>query len=424
MVCLLFPFLIESPLVVLAMAAGLAALFALAGRLGALRSLHGVGRAGRGAELFPLAVFLVYFVARERPWLYVAALLTLAVGDAAAALVGVRYGAVRYEVEDSPKSLEGSAAFLVVAFLTIHLPALLMSDLPRPVSVLAALLVALLVTGFEAISLGGTDNLFVPLAVVVVLGKITTKPLGEIAFQLASLALIYAVIAIVAWRRRSLNVGGAIAFTLFAYGAWSLGNWQWALPPLLGFTLFVATWFGGGRARELPAFKVRAVVRAVLVPFLLIACANGVRDGARFFGPYLAACGAALCFALWAGVFRTGRRLVPAGGARSLVGALATAVIAALAVVLPAVLIQRPAPAAPLSVLAAVVATALLQLLWERIAPARRDRGGELAPAGPSALEWDARRFLLVAAAAALVLALQQSGAVPAWDPSWAPRPW
>jgi dolichol kinase len=40
---------------------------------------------------------------------------------------------VRYEVEDEKKSLEGSLVFLVIAFLAIHLPVLLMTDLPRPV---------------------------------------------------------------------------------------------------------------------------------------------------------------------------------------------------------------------------------------------------------------------------------------------------
>ena len=139
------------------MAATLAAVFALAARTDLLPSLHDVERKSRGVEYYPLAVALTFFLTQGRPWLYLAALLVLAIGDASAALVGSRYGRIRYEVEQSEKSLEGSAVFLLVAFLAIHLPMLLMTDLPRPICVLAALLVAILVTGFEAISLeGGT----------------------------------------------------------------------------------------------------------------------------------------------------------------------------------------------------------------------------------------------------------------------------
>jgi hypothetical protein len=36
--------------------------------------------------------------------------------------------------------------------------------------------------------------------------------------------------------------------------------------------------------------------------------------------------------------------------------------------------------------------------------------------------EWTAQRFILTFAAAGAVLALQASGVIPSWDPSWAPR--
>jgi hypothetical protein len=36
--------------------------------------------------------------------------------------------------------------------------------------------------------------------------------------------------------------------------------------------------------------------------------------------------------------------------------------------------------------------------------------------------EWTAQRFVLTFAAAVAVLALQEAGVIPPWDPSWAPR--
>jgi phytol kinase len=407
--CLLFPFLVRSPWVVLAMAGALTAIFAAGARLGFLRALHGISRRSRGAELYPLAIFLVYLATRDRPWLYLAAVLVLAVADAFAALIGSRYGVVRYEVEDESKSLEGSLVFLVVAFLAIHLPTLLLTDLPRPVCVLAATLVAALVTGFEAISLRGTDNLFVPLAVVVILAKITSKPLPEIVFQNLSLLAICVVVAVVVARFRSLNVGGAIAYVLFAYGAWSLGNWQWALAPLLGLAAYAAVWFPRARRLRAPGVRVRTVARAVLVPFALVALANGLRQPQRFYGPYLAACATVLAVALAAGVPRAARARPARRLAAAAAAALATAALVALA---PWALQRLPLAALGAVALAAAVATAL-DALYELRRPEQAARR-----------EWTAPRFVAAALAAALVLAAQAAGTAPPWDPSWSPRWW
>lgn len=406
--CLLFPFLVRSPLVVLAMAAALTALFALGARLGFLRALHGVGRPSRGAEYYPLAIFLVYLLARDRPALYLAAVLVLAVADAFAALIGSRYGVVRYEVEDERKSLEGSLVFFVVAFLAIHLPTLLLTDLPRPVTVLAATLVAALVTGFEAISLRGADNLFVPLAVVVILAKITGKPLAEIVFQNLSLLALCVAVGVTVWRFRSLNVGGAIAYVLFAYGAWSLGNWQWALPPLAGLAAYVAVWFPRARRLHAPGVRVRTVARAVLVPFAVLALANGLRRPDVLYGPYLAACATVLALSLGATTRAT--RLRPAR--RLLVAAIGAAAATAVVAVAPW-LVQRPPVEALAVVAAAVAAAAVAEALVELRRPAERARR-----------TWTAARFLAAAGAALLVLAAQHAGLASRWDPSWSPRPW
>jgi phytol kinase len=402
--CLFFPFLIDSPWVVLAMALPLTALFVAGSKLGFLKSLHGVARKSRGAEYYPLAVFLVFVLTRGRPWLYLAAVLVLAVADAFAALIGSRYGVVRYEVEDEMKSLEGSLVFLVIAFLAMHLPVLLMTNLPRPVCVLAALLVAALVTGFEAISLEGTDNLFVPMAVVVILGKITTKPLSEVVFQNLSLLAICLAVALLVWRVRTLNVGGAIAFILFAYGTWSLGNWLWAIPAFLGFLGYLAAWSRFAPPGHAAGVRVRTVSRALLPPFAMMALANGMKDSNLFYGPYLAASAAVFAFALDTGVFRLETvkglpRVVAAFG----VGLLATAFTA----VVPWLLLREH----PLALLALALVVMVLSMLNAAIELRR--------PVDDRPREWTASRFALSFAAAGAVLLLQWAGWAPLWEPSW-----
>jgi dolichol kinase len=406
-VCLFFPFLVRSPWVVLAMALPLTILFVAGAKLGFLKSLHGVARKSRGAEYYPLAVFLVFAMTPGRPWLYLSAVLVLAVADAFAALIGSRYGVVRYEVEDEHKSLEGSLVFLVIAFLAIHLPVLLLTDLPRPVCVLAALLVAALVTGFEAISLEGADNLFVPVAVVVVLGKITTKPLGEVVFQNLSLLAICLLVAALVWRIRSLNVGGTIAYILFVYGTWSLGNWLWALPAFVGFAGYLLAWYRFAPEGHAAGVKVRTVTRALLPSFAMLALANGLGLYPLLYAPFLAASAAVTAFSLDTGVFRLER----VGGAARAVGAAGLGALACMIIVVLPWLILGNVPWIGLAGVAGVVLTfSVINAGVELRNPGKPDKRPR---------EWTGWRFLLSFAAAGAVVALEITGWLPLWNPTW-----
>ena len=390
--CLFFPFLIKSPWTVLIMALPLSILFLLGGKLGFLQSLHGVKRKSMGAEYYPAAVFMTFVLTQGRPWLYLPAVLVLAVADAFAALIGSRYGVVRYEVEDEHKSLEGSLVFLVLAFLAIHLPILLLTDLPRPVCVLAAVLVAALVTGFEAISLRGADNLFVPLAVVVILGKITTKPLSEVAFQNVSLLVMCVAVAIAVWKLKSFNVGGAITFLLFAYGTWSLGNWIWALPVFVGFAGYLLLRRIFTPPGHLQGIKVRTMTRALLPPFTMLVVGNSLRNGEPFFPAYLAALAAVLAFSLDEGVFRLERY----GALLRALAGLALGIVAGALIVGPVWIARKSLPPSSLlAILAVTMAVSCLNVILEL--------RGEV-PVRPR--EWSPLRFVLAYAAAGVLLLL------------------
>ena len=55
----------------------------------------------------------------------------MTLADAVAALVGITYGKLRYVTGDGFKSAEGSVAFLSIAFLSVHVPLLLFTDVGR-----------------------------------------------------------------------------------------------------------------------------------------------------------------------------------------------------------------------------------------------------------------------------------------------------
>jgi phytol kinase len=400
--CLFFPLLVTSPWVVLVLTAAMSGLFAGAARLGFLKSLHGVDRSSRGAEYYPLAIFLVFLLSGDRTWIYVAAVLVLATADAFAALIGSRYGKIRYQTENDEKSLEGSLVFLVISFLAIHLPVLLLTDLPRVTSVLAALLVAMLVTGFEAISLRGSDNLFVPVGVVFVLGKITTKPVPEIVFQNLSLIAICLIVAALTRWVPVFNTGAAVAVILYTFANWSLGSWQWALPVFTGVAFYLAGWFWIAKRAPEGRVRVRAVSRALVPLLLVLVAANMTHSFTRLYGPYVAATAAVLSFSL-AGPVLDLKRL--SGWSRPAVAAPLALVTTVITGALPW-LVQGGVSPYHLPVCAAVVFLATWMVI---VFDAR--------PGAPVGWVWTASRLLMTWAVAGVILLLQVTGVIRAWSP-------
>ncbi|WP_298961458.1 hypothetical protein [uncultured Roseibium sp.] len=132
-------------------------------------SLHSVQRRSWGDFLFLLAVSLLFVLSAGHPALYVLPIAVLTLSDAAAALVGTEYGRMRFGGEDRIKSVEGSATFFVVTWMTAVTILLLATDIPRQNVILLSTLVAMFSTYVEAASWRGLDNLFVPVGIYVLL---------------------------------------------------------------------------------------------------------------------------------------------------------------------------------------------------------------------------------------------------------------
>jgi phytol kinase len=162
-------------------------------------------------------------------------LLTLA--DAAAALVGIRYGQLRYLTADGVKSAEGSFAFFTCSFLCIHIPLLLCTDTGRAETLLIALLLAWLATMFEAIAWHGLDNLVLPLVSYLLLRIYLDMPVAQLVERVVVTALL--LVFLYFYYSRSTLAGSAVlgAF-LVGYISWALGGWRWLLPPLVLFLVY------------------------------------------------------------------------------------------------------------------------------------------------------------------------------------------
>ena len=202
--------------------------------------LHSVARSSIGEFAYIGGVLVVWHLAKDQPRIYLASLLVLMISDAVAALVGVRYGRLKYISLSGSKSWEGSLAFLLSATLIIY--AVLGLNRPTEFAQLLtlALTVALLVMMMEAVSWQGWDNLFVPVAVCILLQQYLSLPLPELLLRFGVLVALFGLLQR-SKRSSLLSDGGALAAVLAGYFSYVLGDGVLLMTVLLFFSGYVAS---------------------------------------------------------------------------------------------------------------------------------------------------------------------------------------
>jgi len=130
--------------------------------------VYQVGRNSYGEFFYPLGVISVLLIS-DSMWFSVAALLQLAVADAAAAIIGKAFGGNNsYKVFGGTKSVAGTTAFVLSS--AALLAVILLPTQPRGLAlVLIVGGLPFVLASFENISIKGSDNLTIPLATIVVL---------------------------------------------------------------------------------------------------------------------------------------------------------------------------------------------------------------------------------------------------------------
>lgn len=241
-VTIFFPFILNSHWTILALAIGFALIMLLTKKLGWLQSIHGVERKSDGAIYHPIAIYTCFLYSQilNQPMFYVISILILAISDALAALVGKSYGANEYLVEvGTRKTIEGSVTFFLTSFLIVHLILLLTMQTGRIESVLIALLISIIVTVFEGVSLKGADNLFIPLGTMFILSKNITPTIEGVSFQIFALIgfLVGYLILMMPYKR--IGFSGVTLLGLINYIIWALLGNIYAII-LFGFSFICA----------------------------------------------------------------------------------------------------------------------------------------------------------------------------------------
>jgi len=107
----------------------------------------------------------------DHKYIAITAILMWGIGDASAAIIGIRFGKhiIPWNISDGKKTFEGSFAMLCTSFLSGFLCMLILSGLAWYLSFTITLLSALVATFVELISKKGLDTVTVPIAVTIIL---------------------------------------------------------------------------------------------------------------------------------------------------------------------------------------------------------------------------------------------------------------
>lgn len=189
-ICLTFPFFLTSHWSVLFLTLSFAAILILSLKFNTLKSIHKVDRITRGSYLFPMIIYINFWIylkygvyhdditlamglpepgeTYDGEIFFCLPILILAVSDPLAAIFGKKWPKGKYKVLNETKTLVGSAAFFISAFI---LSAIMMLPLAPTLGIIIGLsaMIACAATFVEAISQKGFDNLLIPLAAAGVL---------------------------------------------------------------------------------------------------------------------------------------------------------------------------------------------------------------------------------------------------------------
>jgi phytol kinase len=152
---------------------------------------------------------------------------------------------------ESTKSVEGSAAVLLVTWACVTGGLVAFTDLPVLHCWLMGLGLGLFAMLVEAVSWRGLDNLLLPLAALAQLE--VTAQLDPVQLIARVLVLTAMTVFMLKWRQGSLlNHCASIGAALAAYLFWAVGGWQWLLAPVVLMASYVRLMptIPGGPARH------------------------------------------------------------------------------------------------------------------------------------------------------------------------------
>jgi uncharacterized protein (TIGR00297 family) len=236
------PMLFRSALIPLLLSFFATIAMLIAVRTGLLVSIHATSRFSYGTIFYPLSFFVLIIVFwKHHPEIISLSMLSLATGDAAAAMVGESFRSVReYKLTSDKKSIEGSIAMFTVTSLSLFCGMIifkLQALHSMEYLVIIALVAASIATACEAISSRGLDNFTIPLSIAFVLSFYLIPSQMQDPNRFTVGVLWALLVAVASYYLKFLAASGSVAVFILASAIYGLGGWQWTIPVLTFFIL-------------------------------------------------------------------------------------------------------------------------------------------------------------------------------------------
>ncbi len=170
-----FPYIMPSHWYVLILAAIYFAFLFITQKSKQLNSIHDIHRKSIGSYLLPLSIYLTFLISSllDSKFLYILPMLILAICDPMAAILGINIkkmnGRIRILGHKMNKTWLGSAAFLVTSFIISIIALYFHHQAFTFKAFWLSLLIAVAGTLAELFSWRGSDNLTIPLSVMLIL---------------------------------------------------------------------------------------------------------------------------------------------------------------------------------------------------------------------------------------------------------------
>jgi phytol kinase len=170
-----FPYMFSDHWYVLALAVFFFVLLYISKRRTRLKSIHDISRKSAGSYLLPVAIYLTFLISLKmgHRFYFILPVLVLAISDPVAGMLGLNMNLFNHKIVlmgyEFQKTTLGSSSFFISSFL-ISLIALYYHRMVfDPKTFWLALIIAVAGTLVELFSWRGTDNLFIPMSVLLML---------------------------------------------------------------------------------------------------------------------------------------------------------------------------------------------------------------------------------------------------------------
>jgi len=227
-------FFFDSPRPLLILVVFFTALFAVGPRLRLFPGVYRKERASYGPAYFAATCGILLLLTWTQKYIMFTALLTMALADSTAAVVGTGFPYKEYEIEGYRRTLSGSLSMLPITLLVVGISLIHFTALD-PLSILSiACACAVFVALTEAISPSDADNMTIPLMCALLIYLMAPLTLAGHAAFWGKSAVALAVAAF-SLRAGFLKLGGAIGVFLIGALIFVIGGLAWVIPMVTFF---------------------------------------------------------------------------------------------------------------------------------------------------------------------------------------------